>query len=166
MKRFLLLLSLVGFLQMTDAQTITKIYGYWHYQAMGNIPRIPVEEGGDPKQAKTPERRKTYYLYVACNSSKTPVFSKVIIEGRGYNVTVHKITTLPVSYTAFNGKQDSSITLVPRGRKNIYVLSLSESDAPAVQAAKTAVTIEYKSGNTIKKATLARMKELPMPVVQ
>jgi hypothetical protein len=169
MKQLVLAAAMMILGQFSFAQKITKVYGYWHYQAMGNIPVIPVEEGGNgsnPPKMKKPERRKVYYMYVECSGTQAPAISKIMLLGKTFTATVQKITELPAVYEYFDGQKTQKIDLVPKGRKNVFVVMLNETNAGGVQLASTEAIIEYKSGRVIKKAVLAKMKELPMPVVQ
>lgn len=167
MKRIVLLMTVLLTAAVLHAQRITKVYGFWHYQPMGNIPKIPVEEGGGGGGVKTerPERRKIFYVYIESSAAKAPEIQKITLQGKVYTAAVQKIETLPAEYVYFDGRQESKITLVPKGRKNVFALALTESNETA-KAAGSGLTINYKPGKKMYKASLARMKELPMAVVQ
>jgi hypothetical protein len=171
-KLFIALIGLLMYMQLS-AQSVKKIYAFWHVRHTGNIPKLPpVEEGdnggGRQPRAETPPLQKSYYLYIECADAKAPVVSRVVFDGKIYNATVQKINTLPVEYEYFDGMKTDKITMVPKGRKNVYVVVLGEEKKDSLRMTERdyAVSIRYKTPKGEKLIQMKKAKELPPSVVQ
>ena len=167
---FITVLMIIFAGQELTAQTITKIYGFWHINRMGNIPKLPVpEEGGEANgNNKIPphvEPSKSYYIYFESSQAKAPVIKSVVVNGRKYKTTVLKLQQLPAVYEYNDGIGSKKITLIPKGRKNVFVIALAEPTGAVKAKTGNEVAIETLELRKTKTTYLKKMKELPSSVV-
>lgn len=144
------------------AQKITKAYGYWHVQMPGNIPVVPKEAN----EQNTPvyDRHESYLVYVESDQAKAPLIKSVSIRGAMFKATAVKQEQLPVEY--YNGVDNKKIDLVPKGRKNVYVVVLGDYvGAVPYKDGTNDMTIGYTNGNKSSWFVLRKVKQLPERIV-
>lgn len=167
---FILLLgATVLNIQEGRAQTINRLYGFWHVNHTGNIPKLPVPEEGEGKNMPPaePELSKSYYVYLESSTAKAPVIKRLSINGVTYKTTVMRVQQLPAVYEYFDGMQLKKVTLVPKGRKNVFVVALTEkSGTIALKKGSSELMVEYTFGRNTRTIALKKMTVLPFSVVQ
>ncbi|MBL7727531.1 MAG: hypothetical protein JNM68_07600 [Dinghuibacter sp.] len=171
MRSFLILLfgALVLQTKQADAQTINKLYGFWHVNHTGSIPVIPVPEEGNGNNVPPPkaEPSRSYYVYFESSTTRAPLLRTVSINGVTYKTTVSSIQQLPAVYEYFDGMQSKKITLVPKGRKHVFVVALTEkSGTVPFKKGDSELKVSYNDGKRTKTIALKKMTVLPFSVVQ
>lgn len=144
------------------AQKITKAYGYWCVQMPGNIPVVPEE--ANERNTPVYDRHESYFVYVESSQAKAPLIKSVSVRGAMFKATAVKQEQLPVEY--YTGVDNKKISLVPKGRKNVYVVVLGEyMGAVPYKDGTNDMTIGYTDGNKSRWTVLSKMKQLPERIV-
>lgn len=146
------------------AQTITKVYGFWNSFIPGNIPVAPPEYGkGD---TITYDQSITYHIFIESSSAKAPVVKSVNIKGAECSTRLVK-QPVPATYTYNDGQQLRKITMVPKNRKNVYIVVIMDIIRQAGKRATTnELVITYLDKGRKKTAVLKKMTELPVSITQ
>jgi hypothetical protein len=172
MRTLIFILLVCGSITCSQAQTITRVYGFWHANHVGNIPKLPPAEesgsGGGNQPAPAAERPNSYYLYIESSQSKAPAIEWVFVKGMSYKASVTKLLQLPAEYEYYDGITSKKITLVPKGRKNVFIVSLIKPNGHVAYQAGVSkdIVVGYYVGKKSKMATLKKMTNLPSSVVQ
>jgi hypothetical protein len=171
-KIFLGILIICSTANHVAAQTITKIYGFWHANHVGNIPKLPPGEeagtGNGNNPAETAKRPNSYYVFIESSTSRAPVIEWIYVQDKRYKTSVVKLQQLPAIYEYFDGISSKKITLVPKGRKHVFVVALIAPDGYIAYQSGVSndIVVRYRNGKKGKTAVLKKMINLPSTVVQ